>query len=125
MTGQAIAHIVIVTSDNGFGPAEWATIIAAAIAAIVALAGYALTQAWARRERHARTIAGALAAVESYLEAPYRVRRRPASTPEVRAALTSSLSDLQAPDNAAPRLAASGGPRRRLGLRSPHIGRPG
>lgn len=96
MTGQAIAHIVIVTSDNGFGPAEWATIIAAAIAAIVALAGYALTQAWARRERRARTFADALAAVEGYLEAPYRVRRRPASTPEVRAALTSALSDLQA-----------------------------
>jgi len=55
MTGQAIAHIVIVTSDNGFGPAEWATIIAAAIAAVVAVAGYALTQAWARRERHAKT----------------------------------------------------------------------
>src|SRR5258706_8464653 len=97
MTGQAIAHIVIVTSDNGFGPAEWATIIAAAIAAIVALAGYALTQAWARRERRARTFADALAAGERYLEAPHPGRRRPAPTPGVRAALTSAPSDLPAP----------------------------
>src|SRR5258706_5869790 len=107
MTGQAIAHIVIVTSDNGFGPAEWATIIAAAIAAIVALAGYALTQAWARRERHARMIADALAAVENYLEAPYPGRRRPASTPGGCAGLTRSLTDLPDTDNAAPRLACS------------------
>jgi len=96
MTGLATTHIVIVTADSGFGPAAWATIIAAAIAAVVAVAGYVLTQAWARRERRAKAFADALAAVEDYLEAPYRIRRRQASTPEARATLTSALSDLQA-----------------------------
>ena len=96
MTGLATAHIVIVTADSGFGPAEWATIIAAAIAAVVAVAGYVLTQAWTRRERRAKTFGDALAAVEDYLEAPYLIRRRQASTPEVRAALTSALNDVQA-----------------------------
>jgi hypothetical protein len=96
MTGPATTHIVVVTSDTTFGPAEWATITAAAIAALVAVAGYFIAQARARRERRAKAFADALAAVEDYLEAPYRVRRRQASTPEARAALTSALNDLQA-----------------------------
>ncbi len=66
------------TAGNpGFGPAQWSIIIAALIAALVAVAGYALTQAWTRREQRAKAFADALAAVEEYLEAPYRVRRRP------------------------------------------------
>ena len=72
------------------------TVIAALIAAVVAVAGYMLTQAQARRERRAKEFAQALAAVEEYLEAPYRIRRRQASTPEARDALTNMLSDLQA-----------------------------
>lgn len=72
------------------------TIVAALIAAVVAVAGYMLTQAQARRERRAKEFAQALAAVEEYLEAPYRIRRRSAATPEARGDLTSSLSDLQA-----------------------------
>jgi len=36
------------------------------------------------------------AGVGDYLEAPYRVRRRQGSTPEIRAELASTLSDLQA-----------------------------
>lgn len=72
------------------------TVIAALIAAVVAVAGYMLTQAQARRERRAKEFAQALAAVEEYLEAPYRIRRRQAATPEARNALTNSLSDLQA-----------------------------
>ena len=93
-----LADTAIVTSSAspGFGPAQWSTIIAALIAALVAVTGYALTQAWARRERRAKAFADALAAVEEYLEAPYRIRRRPGATPEVRAALTEALSDLQA-----------------------------
>jgi hypothetical protein len=83
-------------SPSGFGPAQWSTIIAALIAALVAVAGYMLTQAQARRERRAREFADALAAVADYLEAPYRIRRRQAATPEAREALTSALSDLQA-----------------------------
>jgi len=93
-----LAHNGVVTSAGspGFGPAQWSTIIAALIAALVIVAGYTLTQAWARRERRARAFADALAAIEEYLEAPYRVRRRPGATPEVRAALAAALSDLQA-----------------------------
>jgi hypothetical protein len=72
------------------------TVAAALIAAVVAVAGYMLTQAQARRERRAKEFAQALAAVEEYLEAPYRIRRRPAATPEIRGALTNSLNDLQA-----------------------------
>ena len=83
-------------SPAGFGPAQWATIIAALIAALVVVAGYMLTQAQARRERRAKEFADALAAVEEYLEAPYRIRRRQAATPEAREALTSALSNLQA-----------------------------
>jgi hypothetical protein len=79
----------------GFGPAQWSVIIAALIAALVAVTGYALTQAWARRDRRARAFAEALATVEEYLEAPYRVRRRQAPTAAVRAELASALSDLQ------------------------------
>lgn len=83
-------------SPFGFGSAQWSTIIAALIAALVAVTGYMLTQTQARRERRAREFADALAAVEEYLEAPYRIRRRQAATPEAREALTSALSDLQA-----------------------------
>jgi sugar-specific transcriptional regulator TrmB len=72
------------------------TFIAALIAALVAVTGYMLTQAQARRERRAREFAEALAAVEEYLEAPYRIRRRQSATPEARDALTNALSDLQA-----------------------------
>jgi hypothetical protein len=79
-------------SPSGFGPAQWSTIIAA----VVAVTGYMLTQAQARRERRDREFADALAAVEEYLEAPYRIRRRQAATPEAREALTSALSGLQA-----------------------------
>jgi hypothetical protein len=72
------------------------TVVAALIAAVVAVAGYMLTQAQARRERRAKEFAQALAAVEEYLEAPYRIRRRQSATPEARDALTNALSDLQA-----------------------------
>jgi hypothetical protein len=72
------------------------TIVAALIAAVVAVAGYMLTQAQARRERRGREFAQALGAVEEYLEAPYRVRRRQAASPEARDAITGALSDLQA-----------------------------
>jgi len=72
------------------------TIIAALIAALVAVTGYMVTQAQARRERRANEFADALAAVEEYLEAPYRIRRRQSATAEGRDALANTLSDLQA-----------------------------
>jgi hypothetical protein len=97
MINLAVTSVVNdAASPSGFGPAQWSTIIAAVIAALVAVTGYMLTQAQARRERRAREFADALAAVEEYLEAPYRIRRRQAATPEAREALTSALSDLQA-----------------------------
>jgi hypothetical protein len=86
---------VMATAAPGFGPAQWSVIIAALIAALVAVIGYVLTQTWARRDRRARAFADALVAVEEYLEAPYRVRRRQAPTADVRAQLAASLSDLQ------------------------------
>ena len=92
----ATGVVNMAASLSGFGPAQWSTIIAALIAALVVVTGYMLTQAQARRERRAKEFADALAAVEEYLEAPYRIRRRPAATPEAREALTSALSDLQA-----------------------------
>lgn len=96
MIHPAVGLVNGAASPSGFGPAQWATIIAALIAALVVVVGYMLTQAHARRERRAKEFADALAAVEEYLEAPYRIRRRQAATPEVREALTSALSDLQA-----------------------------
>lgn len=95
MTSLTGTNMVATSAALGFGPAQWSTIIAALIAALVAVTGYALTQAWARRDRRARAFADALATVEEYLEAPYRVRRRRASTAEVRAELAATLSDLQ------------------------------
>lgn len=89
-------NTVVSAASPGFGPAQWSTIIAALIAAIVAVTGYLLSQAQARKERRAREFAQALATVEEYLEAPYRVRRRQASTPGTRDALANALSDLQA-----------------------------
>ena len=97
MIDLAASGVVNSAADSsGFGPAQWSTIIAALIAALVAVTGYMLVQAQALRERKAREFADALAAVEEYLEAPYRIRRRQAATPEAREALTSALSDLQA-----------------------------
>src|SRR5258708_28923398 len=97
MTHLARTGMAATAGNPGFGPAQWSIIIAALIAALVAVAGYALTQAWTRREQRAKAFADALAAVEEDLEAPYPVRRRPRATPEVRAALTAALRHLQAP----------------------------
>jgi hypothetical protein len=66
------------------------------VAGCFLLAGYLLNQTWARNERRAKAFAEALAAVEDYLEMPYRVRRRPASEPETRAMLTNQMSDIKA-----------------------------
>jgi hypothetical protein len=61
-----------------------ATVLGALLAAVVALSGYALTQAWNRRERRARTYAEALSAIRDYQELPYRIYRRQASDAETR-----------------------------------------
>lgn len=75
---------------------EVITLLGIVVVAVVTIAGYLLTQAWARRERWARSFAEALAAVEDYLELPYRVRRRPAQDDgTTRFAITSQISDVQ------------------------------
>src|SRR5258708_10036458 len=95
MTHLARTGMAATAGNPGFGPAQWSIIIAALIAALVAVAGYALTQAWTRREQRAQAFADAPAAGEEYLEGPYPVRRRPRATPEGRSALTAPLRDLQ------------------------------
>src|SRR5260370_16128695 len=87
------------TAGNpGFGPAQWSIIIAALIAALVAVAGYALTQAWTRREQTAQALAPAPGAVGEELEAPNPASRPPRATPEVLAALTAPRSCPPAPN---------------------------
>lgn len=82
---------------DGLGGADLITLAGIFVAALVALAGYLLTQAWNRRERWARSFADALAAVEDFLELPYRVRRRPAQDDgATRFAIASEISDVQA-----------------------------
>jgi len=80
---------------HGFDHGDWATIIAAGVAALVVVVGYIVAQAQARQERRAKAFAEALAAVEDYMECPYRIRRRPNSDAATRQAITSAISDIQ------------------------------
>jgi len=83
------------TTTSGFGAGEWATLGAALIAAAIAVIGYCVTQAHARRERRAKAFAEALAAVEDYMESPYRIRRRPRSDADTRMQITTAISGIQ------------------------------
>lgn len=79
------------------GPLTWdglAATIAAAIAALVVVAGYFLQQHFARRERRALIYSEALCAVEDYLESPYLIRRKDGS-PETQQRLVSHVSEIQ------------------------------
>lgn len=71
-----------------------ATILAALLAAIIAVWGYAHQQSMARKERLATIYSEALRTVEDYLEAPYLIRRRDGSATS-RQAVTSKISDIQ------------------------------
>lgn len=73
---------------------SWAPVATAVIAGAVALIGYLLSQHAARRERKSKIYAEALATVRSLEEMPFRIRRRPSSDPETRAALATRLSDV-------------------------------
>jgi hypothetical protein len=84
------------TSDTVIGITQIVVLIVPVVAGCFLLAGYLLNQIWARNERRAKAFAEALAAVENYLEMPYRVRRRPASDSETRATLTNQMSDIKA-----------------------------
>ncbi len=72
-----------------------ATIIAALVAAAVATLGYVITARAKLLEDRRKTFAVALTAVHAYQELPYRIRRRPDSTTATRAALGTTISDIQ------------------------------
>jgi len=78
-------------------PISWdgiATIIAALLATVVAVAGYSIQQRIARKQRRAEVYSEALRTVEDYLEAPYLVRRRDGSA-AARQSITTHISDIQ------------------------------
>jgi hypothetical protein len=52
---------------------NWAPVIAAGIAALVAVIGYLVNQAQARRDRKAREFADSLSAVCEYTQLPYSI----------------------------------------------------
>lgn len=89
---------MIVLAGGSFTWSEGATLLAAVaaalIAALVAVVGYSWQQRAARRDQRATMYAEALRAVEDYLEAPYRIRRRDGSV-EARLAITDHISDVQ------------------------------
>jgi len=72
-----------------------ATIIAALVAAAVATFGYAITARAKLLDDRRKTYAAALAAVCDYQELPYRIRRRSDSSAATRAALGTTISDIQ------------------------------
>lgn len=78
------------------GATVLATVLAALIAALIAVVGYRKQQQQQqhRRDQRAVMFAEALWAVEDYLEAPYRVRRRDGSR-QARMAVTDHISDIQ------------------------------
>lgn len=78
-------------------PISWdgiATIIAALLATVVAVAGYSIQQRIARKQRRAEIYSYALRTVEDYLEAPYLVLRRDGSA-AARQSITTHISDIQ------------------------------
>jgi len=77
---------------NGFTWSEGATIIAAALAAVIAVVGYTIQRKITRRSERADLYGNAIGAVEAYLEGPYRIRRK-INDPANWFAISSALSD--------------------------------
>lgn len=77
---------------DGFTWSEGATIIAAALAAVIAVVGYTVQRKITRRSERADLYGNAIAAVEAYLEGPYRIRRK-IKDPANWFAISSALSD--------------------------------
>ncbi|MZE79720.1 hypothetical protein [Streptomyces xinghaiensis] len=73
--------------------ANTVTLLVGATTALVALAGYLLTQATARRDRETHFYARALEAIKEFEEMPYRISRRPSSDGATRSAVGGQLSD--------------------------------
>jgi hypothetical protein len=68
-------------------------ILTAALAAVVAVGGFLLTYHSTRRDRKAKFFAEALLAVKALQEIPYRVAKRPDSSPETRERLGKVIHD--------------------------------
>lgn len=92
MTPASGVTEVVQENAGGIGWPEGATLLAAAIAAIIAVIGYTVQRKVARRTERADLYAKAIGAVEAYLEGPYRIRRK-IDDPANWFALSSSLSD--------------------------------
>jgi hypothetical protein len=96
MTMPQIAGLVPGDIFSGFTWTEGTTLLAAfgaaAIAAAIAVIGYGRQRRAERRSQRATLYGHAIAAVEAYLEAPYRIRRKD-NTSETRFAITSAISD--------------------------------
>jgi hypothetical protein len=71
---------------------NWAPVIAAGIAALVAVIGYLVNQAQARRDRKAREFADSLSAVCEYTQLPYSIVLQRLAIP-VRGPRVTNLSD--------------------------------
>lgn len=95
MTDDLIEPMWNFLEDLGRG-LQWdaGAVIAGVLAAVVAVRAYRQERRRARRDERAQLYAGAIAAVEDYMEGPYRVRRRDGSH-ESRRVVTEQLSDVK------------------------------
>jgi hypothetical protein len=100
--GTITTLTTVTTTDHGFfdrfgwstaGPII-AAVTAATIAATIAVVGYTRQRRAERRAERANLYAQAIAAVEDYLEAPYRIRRKD-GTATTRHAITSHISGVK------------------------------
>jgi len=82
--------------DRVMKACNWAPVLAAIIAGLVAVVGYLVTQFVNRRDGKTKVFAEALAAVREYQELPYLVRRRAASDAPTRAVLAQRISEVMA-----------------------------
>jgi hypothetical protein len=73
---------------------DWGTLLAAAIAAVVAVFGYIINQNADRRAKKAQFYAEALRAVKELEEMPYRVAKRKESSSGIREKLGSEISNV-------------------------------
>lgn len=82
--------------QSGAPATDWSgfagTLLAAAIAAVVATVGYIVQRKATRRSEAADLYANAIGAVEAYLEGPYRIRRKTKDAANW-SAISSALSD--------------------------------
>lgn len=90
--GKAAHHAASHGFLDGFTWAQGATIVAAVLAAVIAVIGYTIQRKISRRAERADLYGNAIASVEAYLEAPYRIRRK-IDDPGDWFTISSSISD--------------------------------